>query len=265
MVKRIKRIHPNYILAFLATLVYFFFVEGARPVFFSVLLQSVALHAWVPDWSNTLNYPSWSISVEYAFYLSFPFLTRWYSKSTFQFALFVLLVYIASAWFFIYYNLIWYQGPQYAINNFFLFNPIMHFNAFLVGIMAHHVYNRFTLNSVYAFVLVLAALCLLACIIFTNNPIRSHIHNGLLGPVFALIIVGVAWLKGALQRSLSLSPLRFLGDVSYGVYLWQAPLAFFLFRFWPNLSFAGFLFLLISWTALVYVLIEKKPSNVRRK
>jgi peptidoglycan/LPS O-acetylase OafA/YrhL len=260
--KRIRRIHPNYILAFIATLCYFLFIEKARPIFLSVLLQSVALHAWVPDWSNSLNYPSWSISVEYFFYLLFPWLTGWFQRFGKRFQVAALLLYLVSAALFITYNLHWYRGPEYAINRFFLFNPLLHLNAFLIGMLAHHWYAHGHRSRISSSWMTVVAITAIFSVVLTENAIRPHIHNGLIGPLFALLIIGVADLKGVLQKGLSLKPLRFLGDISYGVYLWQAPVAFWLLGFGSNLSFAALVVILISWSSLMYLLVEKrfKPS-----
>ena len=116
---------------------------------------------------------------------------------------------------------------------------------------------------------------------------RPVLANGLLAPLFALLIYSLAEGKGWLARCLSLPFLVLLGEASYGIYILQIPVSYVLRVPPPHHSFATFgLYLialigvaLLSWRFVESPLrgpvrtwllkprakqVEKQPSSVSR-
>jgi peptidoglycan/LPS O-acetylase OafA/YrhL len=80
LVRRVARIYPVYLLAWVAFGVGLLLLAGIGPLIdthaVGGALSIVMLQAWVPDAPWRWNLPAWSLSVEAFFYLSFPLLYR---------------------------------------------------------------------------------------------------------------------------------------------------------------------------------------------
>ncbi|HOC53642.1 MAG TPA: hypothetical protein PK476_02695 [Candidatus Pacearchaeota archaeon] len=66
-------------------------------------------------------------------------------------------------------------------------------------------------------------------------------HNGLLAPVFALLIIGGASSSGIMKRILSMPLFVKMGDISYGIYILQFPVYYFVYRLYHFFHFYDFL------------------------
>lgn len=85
---------------------------------------------------------------------------------------------------------------------------------------ARHLAGIFTKNGAWFFILSLA---IFGSLIYVPNPVLRYVHNGLLSPVFALLIAGLFYDRSPLSRVLSLKPLSALGTLSYGLFIFQYP------------------------------------------
>jgi peptidoglycan/LPS O-acetylase OafA/YrhL len=238
-ISRFARIYPAYFLAFvlaapsdiatslqvnhLATAIAKLAVSAG-----SVLTLQQAWTPWTAwDW----NYPAWSVSVEVFFYLLFPWLAvrlvRIKQRSALPVAgLFWLLGLLAPF-------LLWaIRGTtgqpsrtdhlQMAIE----FTPIFRLPEFAIGILLGRAYvlGQFkrlngSLLTTTAFVSIFAVLA------FCPNLPHPLLANGLLAPLFALLIAGLAQAKGPIAWFLARPFMVVLGEASYGIYILQIPLA----------------------------------------
>ena len=73
---RFVRIYPLYIISFLLVSLYFidYIARIKAP---KILINIFVLQAWYPPYTQSFNYPSWSMTVEFFFYFLFPFFTMW--------------------------------------------------------------------------------------------------------------------------------------------------------------------------------------------
>ena len=55
-----------------------------------------------------------------------------------------------------------------------------------------------------------------------------YFHNGMFAPLYLLVVYLVSLEEGLLKKILTLKPLIYLGEISYGIYLFQCPLIFFI-------------------------------------
>ena len=70
-----------------------------------------------------------------------------------------------------------------------------------------------------------SAAMLMLLLFFIPNPIVENACDVILAPLFLLFIISLAYHQGFLSRLLSNRFLVYLGDISYGIYILQVPLA----------------------------------------
>lgn len=218
---RLARIVPVYLIALALAVGYAIYAKEVWTMK-SLVLQALFLQAWVPHESLFLNFPGWSLSVEIFFYALFPLLIFWLSKRTWPQRWYIAsLVWLLSnlvtaAVFFL-------HTPTEELANIFLkFFPLLHLNSFIIGIVAGLWYQEAKKSLPRLLVAGAVAVLIIDPLLISNayHPVQ---HNGLLAPLFAIIIVGVAQSKKIANKVLSFRPLVIGGDASYGIYILQAP------------------------------------------
>jgi len=223
--RRFARIYPLYFLGFALALVSGIVLYHAIPKGNSILLQAFGLHAWVPGICLEINFPAWSLSVELFFYLCFPFLIsrleRMATKSVIAVTAFI---WIASAAIHIVTKSMD-TGADPRWGDFVLYNPLLHINTFITGIASCILVKRGNINwsNASANCIFIASALTLFFIVAIANPIVAWIHNGLLAPLFALIIISLQQAETGVSTVFSWQPLVFLGNISYALYILQHP------------------------------------------
>lgn len=285
--RRVLRIFPVYYLSLILFLL-------VLPTFFSGIDiryysdNQVFLWTYLQNWlyvfkdpaPNNLLLPLWSLAVEEQFYLLWPLAIIIFKKPkrTLLFITITLLLYISAKFFF------WEHPVSPARDyGFFIYTRIDGICIGCIVALLRQI-NPGIIGNVSLKVLVLVIIVNLAYFFTSGSPLLSYQYLSLLGFTSFSIIFGLVINKivsaGPKKPNpvLNHKPLRFLGKISYGIYIWHLPVYLItLSFFFPRLKnvipeqtanliisiFSAILILLIAW--LSYNYFEKYFLTIKKK
>lgn len=198
-------------------------------------------HSWIPGYSTAFfaNGVSWSISVEWFFYIMFPFLIIRRART---------IVMVAMLWTAAVYGFMafvsWNPGlipftpvstqlmaPGVTEASFFHIFPPIRFVEFLSGMLVYQLYRRVKIPDNLVFPAQIACVGVLLAYMINYISIltlgaawlptiiaRNQGHYGMF-PLFALIVYVFAHQRGPLSSALSVRPLVYLGEISFSLYM----------------------------------------------
>ncbi|MBL3546866.1 acyltransferase family protein [Chryseobacterium sp. KMC2] len=262
---RFARIYPLYVLGLLLYLI----TRYSGFSFYKVFLYLLGLQSWIPGEAMILNFPGWSISVEFLFYLIFPLLyNHFYSKGNKSVWVITVIIWVITQVFCsLYAGSLYYEGPHTESHELLYYFPLMHINEFLVGNLAglffvkNHKQKNYDVPVIVIFLLILLAL------IF----VPLFYHNGLMALLFIPLIILISKNNGTLTRIFSLKPLEYLGEASYAVYITHIPVLYILreileqYNFGIDTIFWMYMGVLMITSALFYQFIEKPLRDYLKK
>ncbi|WP_330745019.1 acyltransferase family protein [Chryseobacterium sp. CP-77] len=264
---RFARIYPLYVLGLLLYLV----TRYSNFSFYKVFLYLFGLQSWIPGEAMILNFPGWSISVEFLFYLIFPVLYNYfYVKGNKSIWVITVMLWIITQIFSgLYVESSYYEGPHTQSHELLYYFPLMHINEFLAGNLAgvffvnHHQRKNYDVPVMIIFILIILSL------IF----IPLFFHNGLMAILFIPFIVLISKNNGLITRLFSLKQLEYLGEASYAVYITHIPVLYILREAiqWSGHNigidkvFGIYIIVLICTSVLFYQFIEKPLRNSLKK
>jgi peptidoglycan/LPS O-acetylase OafA/YrhL len=237
---RFARIYPAYALS-LAVIAPLFFhhtgrTEGAAATIAQALAVLFLLQACIPPFALAWNAPAWSLSDEAFFYALFPLLApRICRASRAQAVALGCAAYAVAMLLPAIYLVIAPDAPAVAdknLHSFWLnalrFAPPARLPEFVLGMVAGRLFldmpreardiARWTRRSFVAIGVIVVTLAV--------GPMVPHtaLHNGLLAPVFAVLILALASGAGPVAGWLSARPLVAPGEASYALYLMHMPI-----------------------------------------
>jgi peptidoglycan/LPS O-acetylase OafA/YrhL len=241
---RFARIYPVYVLALLFSLPLFLDISiwhpvgvmHLRDVIRAAVLTPTLLQAWTPKKAWMWDGPAWSLSVEAFFYLLFPYAAMSISRQPLKRvlrtgALLGVCVLAGPVLFALRTSSgVWkitpsVYGPWVAAVKFL---PLFHLPEFLIGVCAGVIFiNRRALDSnrrEFAWVTFASAVAIVAVLTVSNQIPYLLLHDGLLAPLVAVLIYGLATGGGIIGRMLSIRWMQLLGGASYSLYLFHSPL-----------------------------------------
>jgi peptidoglycan/LPS O-acetylase OafA/YrhL len=225
--RRLSRIGPMYLISFIITLFLVLVLKGAAPKGIALVSHFLMLQSIVPGYTLDLNYPTWSISVEVFFYLLFPFVNPWiYKKQMTWLVTMLIAIWLIQLVQHVYFVDHLYDGSK-KMGEFIDAFPLWHFPTFLSGMITAHLVRGEAMKSFFekfAHIILLLSACTLFSIVLYENPIRPYIHNGLLMPLYCLIVLsfyyGHTWVGKLISHPLMVKS----GDLSFSIFLFQYPL-----------------------------------------
>ena len=238
-VSRFARIYPAYLVGFLLAAPSDIFtslhvnrlITAVEKLVVNAGVVLAMVQAWTPFTAWSWNFPAWSVSVEAFFYLVFPILGMQLARlrpSSARAA--AALLWLASL---VPPLLLWrLHGTtgapavgdhlQMAVE----FTPLLRLPEFLIGILLGQAFLRGAFRNLNANLAVsVAVVGLFALLGFCPSLPHPLLANGLLAPLFALLIVGLAKGDNLLSRVLSTRAMVVLGEASYSLYILQIPVA----------------------------------------
>ena len=206
------------------------------------VLNVLLLQAWVPYTALTWNFPGWSLSNEALFYASFPFLGAWLWRlqrtSLLLWALAGLWLLSCVAPLFAVWVPAYHWGDLAATTleipgdasiwaNIIRYNPLLRLPEFCAGIVLARLYGAISPThwlQKYGTAMAITALALTLLSLSNAQHIPYPLmHNGLLLPLFAALIFGLALGNGWLAHGLSRPSVQLLGNASYSMYILHVP------------------------------------------
>ena len=225
---RFSRIYPVYIFSFVLTCIYYFEIISkikADKIWANVFLYQ----AWFAEYAQSFNIAAWSLSVEIFFYIIFP--------------LVLLLTYRLTTRKIIWGAIVFWAVSQLVHSAFFIqrmpemqatlsYSPIFHLNAFLLGVAGGVWYlgsKTKQINSSANSILLIGATTMVLILLSLRDlthvlPNTFSMDNGLLAPLFLVIILTLAADTTKLTKWMSHPWLVTLGDASYALYILHIPI-----------------------------------------
>lgn len=277
-VARFSRIYPVYVLAFVVTCVYYLdqiAQLGGNKIWANLLLYQ----AWIPRYSQSYNAAAWSLSVEAFFYLIFPLLVYFALRQPAK----RLIVFSIIFWAF---SQIVHSSMYIALmpdaRLFLSFFPLLHLNAFLLGVAGGVWYVREaplrTVKPGVNLAWLLVGLGLISAALSARRYAPDLVGNfsldiGLLAPFFLIVILTLALDTSRIARALSHPWLVLLGDASYALYILHSPIRWLIERALEltgsSLSYAAMYSLyapgVIILSVIVFLRIERPARDWLRK
>ncbi|WP_124980592.1 acyltransferase family protein [Nonlabens xiamenensis] len=218
---RIARIYPLHLLTLLvaAPLMLYNIVWG--PELLAISVSNLTLtQAFIPDIDYNFSYNgvSWSISCELFFYLCFPFLLLWWRQlKALKYFLFfiltalllVLMITIPASWH----------------NSLFYVHPLSRILDFILGIFLYELYRyikRINFSTMQGSFLELGGISLLVLFFcFRESVPDSFLHSIYYWIPMCVIIATFSLQRGYISQLLSRKPAIWLGEISFGFYMWH--------------------------------------------
>lgn len=241
--KRLGRIYPVHAFTLLLALP-LVFITGADTSFITGVNNALLIHSWYPSGSDffSLNSVSWTLSVEWAFYLTFPFLIVGLKKTgvdrTAASSLLLICLCIAFMTVFSYWV---YQDKQVGSATWLLRVSPINIFIFLIG-SGIAFYIRHEQKSQRYAVALATGMEILALALIIAAYYWMEVKNGkatlnfdyvvVYLPVFGFCIYIFSIAKGLVSKALSNNILVHLGNLSFSFYMLHLLAIIYADRYW---------------------------------
>lgn len=187
------------------------------------------LQAWMPPYACRLNCPGWSLSAEAFFYLTFPLVGAWLCRRSRV----TLVSVCAVSWAIACSLVLGYLrldpehigGVTAATESHWVamlkFNPLLRLPEFILGVSTGLIFLRdpAALKKIAGVLSIVTLMSIVALLSQHEHMPYLLIHNGVMAPLYALLIVTLACGVGPLAALLSTKLFLLLGEASFALYL----------------------------------------------
>lgn len=198
----------------------------------SALATTALVQAWIPPWIPLWSWPTWTISALVFLYLITPWLMTVLSRlSRRQMIIALIAMPFISIIPTLGYAARMAAGAPWSMNvdMFIANNPLFWVPYFAAGMLLTRIFSlsRFkpipTDRSWFAWGdLAFIVLIVIACTPGIEQPLKFFIRQGLLMPLFMVLVLDLARGNGLMARVFSLPGTGFLGETGYSIFIWQA-------------------------------------------
>lgn len=201
----------------------------------SLALSFLFIQSWVPPYPLSINSSAWSLSVEFFFYASFPFIVNFINKwkmpgrECFWIAF---ILWMITQWVELWaINTNRYAGYPSISHDLIYYHPLSHICSFLIGIAAGKIYYESKeTEKISSFIFATLILLIIVCIINNQGIIQANLRillpfeSSFLAPIFGILIYLIPKLPNSITNKLNSKFLILLGDSSYEMYIFQMPI-----------------------------------------
>jgi len=271
---RFSRIYPVYSLSFALTC--FYYLDILSKVKADKIWANVFLYqAWFVEYSQSFNIAAWSLSVEIFFYLILPFIVIFAPRLSARKVIWLSLLFWALSQIIQSVLTVGYHNDMREMLNYF---PLFHLNAFLIGVAGGIWFvsdsSRQPLSRPLNLILLLGSLSMVLLLLGWRDLTRSFpgsfsLDDGLLAPLFLIIILTLAMDTSRLSQILSHSWLVLLGDASYALYILHIPIRWLTEKYLAvanisvdyNLVYCLYVLAVIGISILVFKYVERPARD----
>ncbi len=192
-----------------------------------VVLTLLLQQGWSPQLCTFWNTPAWTLTTDVFFYAVFPWAVAWRWPKTRRALLLIMLLFWVSSFILPGLYTIFHPDGELHINRYsngiwlraLKFGPVQHLPSFLFGMALAGLNNYVSEKSWLRLWLGLAGLAGFYGILALGDRLPYvFMHDGLLMPLYALIILGLAG-HNIVARIFAVAPLVAVGEASYCLYI----------------------------------------------
>jgi peptidoglycan/LPS O-acetylase OafA/YrhL len=218
---RFARIYPAYCAALLLTFL-IFLNWGSRLNYSLCISELFCVQTWFNFKDVFYNFPDWSISVEFFFYLCFPFLLKYLVKLNFRSLSIITFVFWALTQ--IFYNLL-----SNSVQKTIICLPLLHLSTFIIGLYGGVLFFRYrTQIANFSKIKLYLLFVFISSLLISFQIITDTKENvGLFSPLFLVFIVVLVTDNTKFTRIFSNKISDYLGTISYSMYIFQYPIYIF--------------------------------------
>jgi peptidoglycan/LPS O-acetylase OafA/YrhL len=192
-----------------------------------IVLTPLLLQGWIPSIATFLNTPAWTMSAEALYYTLFPWMAKWKRPEKLwhhirNLGVVWLIGMVPGALYMIFspdsiaHPDRWSYGPWLQALK---YTPYAHLCSFIFGVLLAELNEVVTQEGkLRLFLGLFGFLGIYGLLLLGPLVPYAIIHDGLLMPLFACIVLGLAG-NNWLSRVLGIRPLTFIGEASYCLYL----------------------------------------------
>jgi peptidoglycan/LPS O-acetylase OafA/YrhL len=270
---RLARIYPLYVVSLAAFGAIFLYYGMLQRNLVALPLNALLMQAWVPSFALSWNAPCWFLSALFFFYLVFSLSFNRISRLSLNTLAFALTgVWLVSLVVLVLLKETAYTGYPSASHDLIFYHPIMHLNSFLLGVGGGLAFRSNVLQRLAGarpgWMFAAGAFVALLGIVAVNDS-GYLLHDGLLAPLFLVLIAGFALDTSGVARAFSSNLCLTLGNLSFAVYILQAPVKVLFLQVVARLGLGGmsapwlpYLVVLLAVSALATAFIEKPLHRV---